>query len=335
MGYDGSRRVCKVRGLKKQAKTKAHPRNQLFKTKDRLKMLINRSNMRDLQVGFKAAFQKGFEGVKPSYLRVATVVPSSTGTEDYAWLGDWPKMREWIGPRVVKNLSEHGYSIKNRKFESTVAVPRDKISDDQHGIYAPMMQGMGQAAAEHPDELVWDLIANGFTIKCYDGQNFFDAEHPIINPKTGKPVSVSNVQAGTGNPWFLLDTSRALKPLIFQDREKAEFVSKDNPDDERVFDRDEFTYGVRSRCNVGFGFWQMAYGSKAELTIANLRAARQAMRSLTSDEGRKLGIRPNLLVVGVTNADRAREILKAERLENGKTNVDRDIVEILEVDLLD
>jgi len=298
-------------------------------------MLINRSNMRDLQVGFKAAFQSGFAGIKPTYLRIATVVPSTTGTEDYAWLGDWPKMREWIGQRVVKNLSEYGYSLKNKKFESTVAVPRDKISDDQHGIYAPMMTEMGRSAAAHPDELVWNLLTNGFATKCYDGQSYFDTDHPVIDPKTGKAASISNMQAGAGKAWYLLDTTRSLKPLIFQDREKPEFVSKDNPEDERAFDRDEFTYGVRARYNAGFGFWQMAFGSKADLTIENLLAARKAMRELTSDEGHKLGINPNLLVVGISNSDKAREILLSERLSNGQTNVNRNLFEILEVPLLD
>jgi phage major head subunit gpT-like protein len=298
-------------------------------------MLINSSNLRDLQRGYKASFQRGFAGVQPTYTRIATVVPSSTGSEDYAWLGDWPKMREWIGPRVVKNLAEHGYSIKNKEWESTVAVPRPKIEDDQFGIYAPMMEEMGRAAASHPDELVYDLLKRGFATACYDGQNFFDADHPVTDPATGQAASVSNVQDGTGAPWFLLDTTRALKPLIFQDRKKPEFVTKDNPDDERVFDRNEFVYGTYSRCNVGFGFWQMAFGSKAELTRDNLRAARNAMRALTSDEGRKLGINPNLLVVGVSNGDKARDIILAERLENGATNTDRNLVEILEAPLLD
>ena len=298
-------------------------------------MLINRSNLRDLQVGFKANFQRGFAGVKPTYTQISTVVPSSTGAEDYAWLGDWPKVREWIGPRVVKNLAEHGYSIKNKEWESTVSVPRPRIEDDQHGIYAPMMEEMGRAVAAHPDELIFDLLVKGFATNCYDGQYFFDTDHPVIDPETGAAASVSNVQTGSGAPWFLFDTTRALKPLIFQDRKKPEFVSKEDPDDERVFDRNEFVYGTYSRCNVGFGFWQMAYGSKAALNQANFRAARNAMMSLTSDEGRKLGIKPNLLVVGVSNGDAARELLKAERLANGASNVDLNLVQILEAPLLD
>ena len=31
--------------------------------------------------------------------------------------------------------------------------------------------------------------------------------------------------------------------------------------DENVFMRDEYLYGVNARDGVGYGFWQMAYGS--------------------------------------------------------------------------
>jgi phage major head subunit gpT-like protein len=298
-------------------------------------MIINGGNLRNLQTGFKANFQAGFAGVKPSYTRIATTVPSSTGSEDYGWLGAMPQMREWVGPRVVKNISEHGYTIRNREFELTISVPRPKIEDDQYGIYAPLMTEMGRSVAAHPDELVWGMLAAGFTTVCFDRQNFFDTDHPVVDPATGDTVSVSNVQAGAGAAWFLLDTTRAIKPIIFQQRKKPEFVAKTNPEDDRVFDRNEFVYGTYARHNVGFGFWQMAFASKAALTQANLRAARNAMMALTNDEGGKLGIVPDLLVVGVTNQDAARDIILAERLPNGATNTDRNLVEILVSPLLD
>lgn len=298
-------------------------------------MLINSGNLRDLQRGFKAAFQSGFAGVQPTYRRISTVVPSATAAEDYGWIGDLPAMREWVGPRVINNIKDHGYSIRNREWELTISVPRPKIEDDQHGIYAPLMTEMGRSTAAHPDELVWDVVANGFTLKCYDGKPFFSEQHPVIDAKTGKPAATSNVQTGAGKPWFLLDTSRALKPVIFQERKKPEFVPRDNPDDERVFDYNEFVYGTYARYNVGFGFWQMAFASKAELNSANLRAAITAMEGLTSDNGKKLGIKPNLIVVGTSNKFKARDLLTVDTLPGGGANPDRGLVEILEAPRLD
>ena len=54
------------------------------------------------------------------------------------------------------------------------------------------------------------------------------------------------------------------------------------------------------------------------------------MMGLTNEHGRPLGIRPNLLVVGTTNSDAARDILVPDRLDNGATNTDRGLVEILD-----
>ena len=61
--------------------------------------------------------------------------------------------------------------------------------------------------------------------------------------------------------WFLLCTKRPIKPLIYQQRQKAKFVSKTAETDDNVFMSKQFLYGVDSRGNAGFGFWQMAVGS--------------------------------------------------------------------------
>lgn len=66
--------------------------------------------------------------------------------------------------------------------------------------------------------------------------------------------------------WFLLCTKRPVKPLIYQQRKKAKFVSKTNETDDNVFMSKKFIYGADSRGNAGFGFWQMAYGSDGTTT---------------------------------------------------------------------
>lgn len=60
-----------------------------------------------------------------------------------------------------------------------------------------------------------------------------------------------------------------LKPLIYQRRKDFEFVAKDRITDDNVFNNKEFVYGADARSNVGFGFWQQAYGSKQTLSAAN------------------------------------------------------------------
>ncbi len=191
------------------------------------------------------------------------------------------------------------------------------LDDDEKG---------GRAAAEFPDELVFALLKAGFSTDCYDGQYFFDVDHPVVGADKVER-SVSNLQAGNGPEWFLLDTRRALRPIIFQDRKKPKFVAKDREDDDNVFERAEFVYGVDTRCAVGFGFWQMAFGSRADLNEANLQAAYTAMTTLRGDEDRALGIKPNLLVVHPNLKFKADELLKAQNKDGGKSNIMQGLVE--------
>jgi len=286
-------------------------------------MVINQAALGAIYKSFSAIFNEAFEGVKPMFERVAMVVPSSVRENTYAWLGAFPRMREWVGDRQIKNLELHSYTIENKDWETTVEVDRNDVMDDAIGVYNPIISELGRTAAVHPDELVFGLLKEGFSTVCYDGQYFFDTDHPVGDG------TASNSGGGSAAPWFLLDVSRALKPLIFQSRREVEFVAKDRPDDEHVFMKKKYIYGVDRRDNAGFGLWQLAYGSRQVLDAASYAAARESMMSLRDDEGRPLGIMPNLLVVPPSLEAEAREILLTERDAGGGTNKWRNSAELL------
>lgn len=292
--------------------------------------------------GYNFRFNDAFKGITPTWSKVAMEVPSSGSAENYGWLGQMPRIREWIGDRVINTLDSFGYQIKNKTFESSFALKREQIEDDQFGLFSPVAAEFGRSVALFPDELVYGLFSAGFATHCFDGQNFFDTNHPVKDAN-GNPTFVSNVQAGSGPSWFLLDTTKSIKPFIFQNRRKFEFVAKTNPQtSDQVFKTNEFIYGVDGRCNAGFGFWQLAYGSNAPLNRANFRAARQAMLTLKADFGRPLGINPSVLVCGPSLEATARDLFKSDFLPVdgapgepalvGATgliaNTDRDLVEV-------
>lgn len=285
-------------------------------------MQINSANLKLLFTAFNAAYQAGLAQAGSQYSQIATVVPSSTGAEEYGWLGALPNMREWIGERVVHAIGNHGYTVKNKSFELTVAVPRTAIEDDQYGVYSPLMTEMGRAVEAHPDQLIFGLLAAGRTALCYDGTPFFSASHPVLN-KAGKAVTQSNIDDGTGGAgtWFVLDTTRAIKPLIFQNRKSPNFVTKTSETDDNVFNRAEYVYGADRRGNAGFGFWQMAQSSNKALNEANLWAAIRAIGGRTGDHGRPLGLRANLLVVPSTLEDVANKLLTSDQVSDGTTTV--------------
>lgn len=294
-------------------------------------MLINQQNLQAIYTGFKTIFNKTISEANVQYPQIAMEVPSSTSDENYAWFGGLPSMREWVGDRVIQNLSAHTYNIKNKDYELTVSVGRNDIADDRIGIYKPLIQDMAENAKRHPDELVFELLGSGFTQKCYDGKAFFATDHPFVknqvqsnkgtkklssttygearahmmtikgennkslkivpdllivspqNEAVAREILMANEISGTtnifkgtaellvvpelvDNPdyWFLASTKRAIKPLVFQVRQKPNFVSMTNDTDENVFYRKEYVYGVDARYNAGFGLWQLAYGSTGE-----------------------------------------------------------------------
>ena len=278
-------------------------------------MIINAANLANLFRAYSAAFKRGFDGATVDWEKVASLVRSTSSAVDYGWLNDWPKLREWIGDRVVKNLKAHHYSITNKEYEATIGIPVSTIEDEQWSVYGTVSEGQGQAAKEHPNELVFALLAAAASTLCFDGQYFLDIDHPV---GIGTVSNYDNTSVG--GLWVLMDTRGPLKPLIYQERKKAKLQFMNQPNDEGVFMNNEMRLGVHARANVGFGFWQKAYGSINTLNAANFKLARAAMRAFESDEGRPLNVSPNLLVVGPSNEAAAEEILKANINSSGATN---------------
>jgi phage major head subunit gpT-like protein len=298
-------------------------------------MIVTNASVAALQVGFKKHFQDAFTATRAEsdFLKVATLISSSSKSETYGWLGKFPKMREWVGARVHKDMASYGYTVPNKDFEATVDVLRTDIEDDNLGHLAPLMAEMGMAAAQQPDQLVFELLGAGTTTPCYDGQNFFDTDHPGFDGD-GDPITVSNVDAsGVASApwWYLLDTTRPLKPLFYQERKRAEFVTKTNPlSSDKVFEENVFVYGADMRGNAGFGMWQMAYASNAALDGPALDAAMEAMRSLRDSNGRPLGIKPNLLVVGPRLRAAASQTVNVMLGAGGASNANYKAVEVLD-----
>lgn len=282
---------------------------------------VSSGKLATINIGYRADFQRGRVAAATDnhYERLVTRVPSNTRENEYGWLKDIPQIREMGGERVINQLAEDGYKIRNKKFELTIGVKGDDINDDMQGIYAPRFQMMGDEVARFPNRLVFDLLKAGFTTVCSDGQYFFDTDHPYITA-AGAAGTQSNYQSGSGTPWYLLCTRRPLRPIIFQEREAFDFVALDRPTDQNVFMKDELLYGVDGRCNVGYGFWQMALGSKATLNADNVKALRVIGESLLGDHGKALGLTFDLFAGPPAHRDVADELFNTPTLAAGGGN---------------
>lgn len=155
-------------------------------------MIVNKQAIQAAFKNIKTIFNKAFENHESQFEKTTTVVPSNTKTEDYTWFGNFPRMRKWIGEKVLNRLSASKYSLTNDDFEVTIEVDRNDIDDDKMGQYSVQARDGGQAAKELPDDLVNEAKNKAFETPCYDKQFFYDTDHPVYNPKTGEDESVSN-----------------------------------------------------------------------------------------------------------------------------------------------
>lgn len=140
-------------------------------------LILSAGNLSGIFQTWKTVFNKAFAEAQTTYPQIATIVPSTAAVELHAWLGAFPKMREWIGERNIKNLKTYKWQIENKDWESTVVVPRNSIQDDQYGLFTNVIASMGASAKTHPEEIVYGLLNAGFTALGYDGKAFFATDH--------------------------------------------------------------------------------------------------------------------------------------------------------------
>ncbi|HHE1214550.1 TPA: Mu-like prophage major head subunit gpT family protein [Vibrio parahaemolyticus] len=282
-----------------------------------------------LQATMSAAYTRGLNAANPQWSMIATEVPSSGAQNFYGWLKDLPGIVEWVSDRQLADLGKHGYSIVNKTWESSISISRDEVDDDQIGHYSVIAQNYGDQVAYFPDTLAYPLLAAGFTTLCYDGQNYFDTDHPLeTTPATTFSNVVGDPSTDTGEPWFLIDDTKVLKPVVYQNRRPFVFKNM-NPTEEYTWFNNKYAAGVDGRCNVGFSLPQLAIGSKAALTDANYEEAKKLLQKMKKVDGTSIGVRATKLVVGPDNEAAAKKLIARMLIEGGDSNIYYNDVEIV------
>ncbi len=302
-------------------------------------MALTQSDIPELMLaGLKTEFDLAYRAQVESgpIEKIATLINTTLPVQKYAWLGFSPPMREFIDERRPSGLGSNSTQIEDKVFESTLAVSRRAMEDDQLDLIRIRIREMANRVALHRHQMIVELLASGDTETAYDGEAFFSTrtiagntfdnvtdsaldsttlkeavsvlmsvrdetdtpmgvtpdtllvgpslmwdamelvESPIAVVKGTESSNYLNVFQGkfrvvvspylTGDhatKWFLMDTKRAIRPVILQQRSDVpvDFTSLDGASgSESAFMRDQFLYGVRARYNVGFGLFQLAYG---------------------------------------------------------------------------
>lgn len=175
----------------------------------------------------------------------------------------------------LKNVEEDAEQYDGKAFFATDhPVGKDKASNKgtaklSMGAYKTARTSMMSLknSKGRPLALVPDLLVVPPALEA-DARDILVADFINGTKNTMQGTAEIHVEPrlASDSAWFLLCTKRPVKPLIYQQRKKAKFVSKTNETDDNVFMSKKFIYGADSRGNAGFGFWQMAYGSDGTTT---------------------------------------------------------------------
>lgn len=307
-------------------------------------MGIQSQKLRDLNADFRIAFTEAFNKRAVYWPKKAMRIDSKSDTNVYAWLAEMEDFKEWIGSRTVQKMVARDHTIRNKDWEFTFSVKRRDIEFDNLGIYAKKAEHAGNAAKRLWDNRVTEIQKAGVSTLCWDGQFFYDTDHPVnkddaaagtyANRKTSFALSAdnfdtaytdmmtfkgengqeleiiptllevppqlrktareilhgqsifqsdangaaapTNVLAGdvdlVVNPklasepgvWYLHAVHSGLAPFVVQvGQEPTALIGKTNPDDENVFNRNEYVWGSDAYGEAGYGLPQLSMRCEA------------------------------------------------------------------------
>ncbi len=290
-------------------------------------MDLNRDNMNEVFRQLRQDFRDTYEikGEDTAVDSLSTTIPMSTATMRFDFLEDDPEFREWVGPRRAHQYASQDYIVDYKEWELTLAMKARDIRDDNIGLYSVKARAGGNAARLLKPREVMKALNDGASRTCYDGQNFFDTDHPV--GEEGDVSLVSNLiddgGAQADTPWYMMDTSRAIKPLLWLNRQDPEFQSFSDYTNLHTFTMKEFLFGGHAYGASHYGMWQTCFRIESTPTLAKIREVRLAMENLTgqrkNEDGtrRKLGIKANVIVCGSSNYDRLKVLTQAPVINSG------------------
>lgn len=279
-------------------------------------MIINGTTLLGIDEALNMAFKGGLGRATPNHEAITHVIPSTTGTEVYAWLDGIRGIRKRDGDDEYENVVKKEYRLTNEDWGGKLSIPRNAIRDDQYGLYSTVADELGEDARKHPGRLVFDLVNKGHQNPCYDGKNFFAPDHPL-----GNGVTFSNDLGGALDAWYLVDASGITRPLILQMREGYEFYMATNVSDENVRRHKVFEWEASASYTGGYGRPEKMFKSRLPLNEGNLDDAITAMGDLTDKHGKPLDIIPTHLLVPTALKLEANKLVEAMTVSTGGQNM--------------
>lgn len=145
---------------------------------------------------------------------LAMKTSSDQASETYAWLGAPPSMHEFIGKRQLDELAETSFTITNVDHEANLRIKSKDMRRDKTGQIQVRVSQFADRVLEYPVKLISNLIMNGESKLCYDGQYFFDTDH--VEGKSGTQSNDITYDATTPTAPTAEEMAKAIMKAIQQ-----------------------------------------------------------------------------------------------------------------------
>lgn len=148
-----------------------------------------------MKTAFDLAFKNAFGEAPSTYEQFAmTVGDPSHSIVKLPFLEQFSCMREWIGPRKIKNLVGKELTITERSFEDTIAIKSRDLETDNWTMYITAVQQMAVNGKSLWDQLAAEALLNPG--KWIDSKAFFSTDRKygetVICNKTTDALSYAS-----------------------------------------------------------------------------------------------------------------------------------------------
>ena len=160
-----------------------------------------------LERGLKATLMNRAPAEAPVLVsQLCEVVPSDGESEKHEWLGDPPQMTEFQGARKATGVSATGYTITNKVYDAAIRFGRDDLRRNRSGSFQRVIDRLADVAMSFGNKRIVDVLEDGTTDLCYDGESFFGDAHLARNDEgkthdnllAGSGVTVANISTDVG-----------------------------------------------------------------------------------------------------------------------------------------
>ena len=217
-------------------------------------------------------------------------------------------------------IFEHQTERLVDEYKEGFVIPRKVIVNDDLNFFGDTGKRLGQLAA---DTLAYTVVGKLETPgNAHDGVAFFHADH-------------GNLRTGAQAAWYIVadpNVMPAIKVSFLNGAEmpsilmsKPEMTSVvGGADDSFDYQFDDLKFKVRFDFGVNMSQPQGMLKSLEALTAANLKAAITDFRALTDVTGKKVRVRPAILLTGASNMFTALELCNSTEIRlTGSTDAER------------